>query len=711
MVPIQNCLMLLVLWLFIFQFNRVLADGDGGQVVTTEPVLEPPILTPPVLILPPPPILAPPVLILPLPPVLAPIFEEPLLIAPTNHPSVSPSSFTSTTSTRLFNASSLYYYNYVGNWENEYQRTGHPRILWGDSVGNLYVDDGYHDCSILKISENGQKISLFAGKEMDGPYVAGRPATSTLLSSLEDIWGDILGNIYYIDYGNDVARIVKIDVTTSLTSPIVEDLNCPEMFWGNSNGLMYVTDDCDDSIFMIDLNYPPSQGGNMTVAVSGVNNVQGIWGDSSGTLYYSYINATLNYARVVASYPGRYLFGGGSDSYSSVVAPQDVLLSSLWGIWIDENTGNVFIAERHVVRMYDVTDRLVYRVVGVGQPGYSGDGGVASLAKLNNAEDVWGDSLGNLFIADFTNSRIRKVDSFGIIITYADLIASDGLSSTLASLSTPKGLWFDERNGNLFYYDRDYNVFRRVDKDGILYTVGGIYDNSVEGGGTVGRRNLASVSSEMEENVNVDNKLFNATALSSDIYDVWGNSLGCLYFVDNNDLKTVNEEGILKTLVSSVVSERISFLYGNSLGEIYVSDPNLHIIKSVSSTEGDDGGDGGENEPSTEPQSLAITEVIVTENNEGEASNVLLYGGNETHSGYNGDNIAATAAKLFSPYGLFVNSNGDLFIADRGNHRIRMIDYNRRIITTIAGTGLIFSTSDDLPATESNLHFPQDVTG
>ena len=72
--------------------------------------------------------------------------------------------------------------------------------------------------------------------------------------------------------------------------------------------------------------------------------------------------------------------------------------------------------------------------------------------------------------------------------------------------------------------------------------------------------------------------------------------------------------------------------------------------------------------------------------------------------GYTGDNIAATSAKLNSPFGVAVDSAGNLYIADTGNHRIRKVDASG-IITTVAGNGTGYS-GDGGPATSAELNYP-----
>ena len=115
-------------------------------------------------------------------------------------------------------------------------------------------------------------------------------------------------------------------------------------------------------------------------------------------------------------------------------------------------------------------------VAGTGEPGYSGDGGPATQAQLDQPESVAFDDAGNLYIADGGNDRIRMVDADGIITTVAGTgkagATGDGIEATSATLSDPAGLAFDHK-GNLYIADYDNCLIRMIDGSGIIWTVAG----------------------------------------------------------------------------------------------------------------------------------------------------------------------------------------------------------------------------------------------
>ena len=79
-------------------------------------------------------------------------------------------------------------------------------------------------------------------------------------------------------------------------------------------------------------------------------------------------------------------------------------------------------------------------------------------------------------------------------------------------------------------------------------------------------------------------------------------------------------------------------------------------------------------------------------------------------AGYNGDGIAATSAQLYYPFGVTFDASGNMYIADRYNHRIRKVDVATGLISTVAGTGMGGYNGDGIAATSAQLNYPYDVT-
>jgi len=160
----------------------------------------------------------------------------------------------------------------------------------------------------------------------------------------------------------------------------------------------------------------------------------------------------------------------------SVGAATNVSLSSSAGMTVDDS-GNLFIADTLKQRISKVdANGIVTTVAGNGTVGYSGDGGLATNAELAFPSGVAVDSLGNVFIADTPYSRIRKVATNGVITTVAGNLKAasdgDGGPATNAGLDHPRSVAVD-RFGNLFIADSSSNRIRKVDTNGIITTVAG----------------------------------------------------------------------------------------------------------------------------------------------------------------------------------------------------------------------------------------------
>jgi uncharacterized protein (TIGR03437 family) len=147
------------------------------------------------------------------------------------------------------------------------------------------------------------------------------------------------------------------------------------------------------------------------------------------------------------------------------------------GIAIDA-AGNLFISDsgNQVIRKVN-TSGIITTVAGNGSPGFSGDGGPATSAQLNNPGGVAVDSAGNLYIADASNSRVRKVNPAGIISTYAGngnvKYSGDGVQAPTTAVDRPEAVAVDSL-GNVYVSETSSSRVRKVDPSGIITTVAGV---------------------------------------------------------------------------------------------------------------------------------------------------------------------------------------------------------------------------------------------
>jgi hypothetical protein len=161
---------------------------------------------------------------------------------------------------------------------------------------------------------------------------------------------------------------------------------------------------------------------------------------------------------------------GGLATAARFKFPEDVVVAA---------NGDLYVADtqNHVIRKVTAATGIVTTVAGNGSPGFSGDGGAATAARLNSPRGIQVAANGDLFIGDRSNSRIRKVlAATGIITTYAGTgtagYSGDGGLATLAKLKVPQGLHLTA-TGDLYVADAGNSVVRKINAAGIITTFAG----------------------------------------------------------------------------------------------------------------------------------------------------------------------------------------------------------------------------------------------
>ncbi len=171
---------------------------------------------------------------------------------------------------------------------------------------------------------------------------------------------------------------------------------------------------------------------------------------------------------------GSYAYGGFSGDGGAATKAE---LNFPAGVAVDV-AGNVYIADQHNQRVRKVAAKtgIITTVAGSRDNGYSGDNGAATDAELNNPAGVAVDATGNLYISDFGNNRIREVDAkTGIITTIAGTgdqsYSGDGGAATAAQLNNPWGIVVDA-SGTIYFDDYSNNCVRKI-SGGIISTIAG----------------------------------------------------------------------------------------------------------------------------------------------------------------------------------------------------------------------------------------------
>jgi sugar lactone lactonase YvrE len=207
-----------------------------------------------------------------------------------------------------------------------------------------------------------------------------------------------------------------------------------------------------------------------------LNNPHAVITDSGGNLYiadtYNHRIRKIDPAGIIST-----IAGTGSGSFGGDGGP--AIRAQLFypeGLALD-STGNIFVADstNHRIRKIDRAG-IITTVAGTGVANFGGDGGPATAAQVNYPMGVALDADGNMYIADYGNHRVRKVDRAGIITTAAGTgVASfggDGGPATAAQVNSPRGVAIDT-SGNLLIADTNNSRIRKVDRAGVISTIAG----------------------------------------------------------------------------------------------------------------------------------------------------------------------------------------------------------------------------------------------
>jgi uncharacterized protein (TIGR03437 family) len=314
----------------------------------------------------------------------------------------------------------------------------------------------------------------------------------------------------------------------------------------------------------------------------------------------------------------------------------------------------------------------ITNAVGNGTAGFAGDSGKAPEAQINYPLGLAIDNSGNVFIADHLNHRIRRVAADGTITTVAgsDSIGSTGDDgpATSARLNYPSGIAIDS-SGALYVTDTMNHVIRKV-------VVGGNITLLAGSRGTSGFREKDAKGELLE----AKNAELNApTGIAID-------SAGNIYFCDtrNHRVRKIGTDNKIQTIAGTgekgetgdggkAVEAKLNSPTGvavDAAGNVYIADQMNHRIRKVDK-------DG------------IITTVAGT-----------------GLPGYSGNGGLATRAQLFYPCCIALDKQGNLFIADRTNNRVRRVDAQTGTISLVAGTGRFGDDFDGRAAEQARLRFP-----
>lgn len=306
------------------------------------------------------------------------------------------------------------------------------------------------------------------------------------------------------------------------------------------------------------------------------------------------------------------------------------------GVAVDAK-GNLYLSDtsNDRIRRVDATTGLISTVVGNGSPGYTGDGGFATSAEINQPSGMVLDGAGNLYFADTGNSVIRRLDAVtGILTTVAGTgtqgFSGDGGPATSAQLSLPEGISFDSA-GNLYIADTANNVVREVNAStGVIVTIAGTGVAGYSGDGSAATS--AKLNSPWSTLTTPSGALLIADSANNRIRQVQS---GTISTYAGNGMGAYNGDG------GAANQAELNGPFGlaqDPAGNIYIGDAGNDVIREVTASTG------------------IINTIVGTGN-----------------TAFTGDGAPANQAGLYGPYATVIDQSGNLFIADAFHNRIREV--------------------------------------
>ncbi len=441
--------------------------------------------------------------------------------------------------------------------------------------------------------------------------------------------------------------------------------------------------------------------GNGTGAAARFNQPAGVAVDSAGNVYVA-DQSNHNIRKVTATGVATTLAGTGMFGSADGTGATARFYSPC-GVAVD-SAGNVYVADQANYTIRKVTAAGVVTTL-AGTAGMVGSAdGTGAAARFKNPTGVAVDSAGNVYVADAGNSTLRRVTAAGVVTTLAGTAgmvgSADGMGAA-ASFRSPNGVAVDSA-GNVYVADTANSTIRKVTAAGVVTTLAGTAGvfGSADGTGAAARFNIPfSVAADSAGNVYVAD-------------------------LDNSTIRKVTAAGVVTTLAGTAgvfgsadgtgAAASFNFPLGvtvDSAGNVYVADQYNHAVRKVTAagvvttlagTAGVFGSADGAGAAANfkSPLGLAVDSadyIYVADQSNYTIRKVTATGVVTTLAGTAGifgsmDGTGA-AARFFDPWGVAVDSAGNVYVADENNHTVRKVTA-AGVVTTLAGTAGMVGSAD-----------------
>ncbi len=596
-----------------------------------------------------------------------------------------------------------------------------------DRWGNLYLSDTDHH-RVRKVSTSGT-ITTLAGTGTAGFSGDGGPAASAQLNLPYGVAVDYAGYVYIADLGNNRVRRVAPDGTITTVAgtgdagysgdggpAVAARLHTPRNVAVDGSGVLYIAEFEGHRVRRV-----ASDGTISTVAGTGIAGFRGDGGPAAA--------AQLGYPAGLAVDPSGALYIADSQNNRIRKVSNGIIVTALGGVpgtalstpiaVAVDAAGNLYAADTSfAVRVYTAAGTW-FDFAGSGAQGYAGDGGPATQAELTQPRDLATSPAAGLYVAD--GVRVRLVDASGRIQTVAgDAFAhavGDGGSASSAILNQPSAVALDGA-GNLYIADTGTQRVRQVRPDGTIETLAGT--GLAGDGGDGGPAAAAELNTPMGVAVDAFGNVAIADSYNHRIRQVGPD--GRIVTLVGTGTSGTGEDNMPPTETELRGPRGVCF---DRSGTLFIADtanhrilrdaPNALVETAAGNGAPGDSGDGGQapyaqlNQPNAcavdSAGNLFIADTLSNRIRKVTPGGIISTVAGTGDAGYSGDGGPATAARIQQPRGVAVDDNGDIFIADSGNHCIRQVMPDGSI-QTIAGQGSPGYSGDGGAAADALLNNP-----